>query len=110
MKEIKRLLDIIEDKPSKLHDYMLEEFNTENGEVKSENFDTYLLPTIKDIPPITVIPVENHDKAGPLGAKVLGEPVLELGAAALNNAVSFALNKPTMRYRSPWSRSNWAMR
>ncbi len=72
---------------------MLEEFNTENGEVKSENFDTYLLPTIKDIPPITVIPVENHDKAGPFGAKVLGEPVLELGAAALNNAVSFALNK-----------------
>ncbi len=72
---------------------MLEEFNIEHGEVKSENFDTYLLPTIKDIPPITIIPVENHDKAGPFGAKVLGEPVLELGAAALNNAVSFAMGK-----------------
>ncbi|QCT19502.1 aldehyde oxidase [Jejubacter calystegiae] len=72
---------------------MLEEFNIEQGEVKSENFDTYLLPTIKDIPPITIIPVENHDNAGPFGAKVIGEPVLELGAAALNNAVSFAMGK-----------------
>ena len=69
---------------------MLEDFNIEQGDVKSENFDTYLLPTIKDIPEIDIIAVENHDKAGPYGAKVLGEPVLELGAAALNNAVSFA--------------------
>lgn len=72
---------------------MLEDFNTAHGEVKSENFDTYLLPTIKDVPPITIITVENHDKAGPYGAKVIGEPVLELGAAALNNAVSFALGR-----------------
>lgn len=72
---------------------MLEEFNTEHGEVKSENFDTYLLPTIKDMPEINIIAVENHDRAGPYGAKVIGEPVLELGAAALNNAVSFALNR-----------------
>ncbi|MDR7344170.1 CO/xanthine dehydrogenase Mo-binding subunit/CO/xanthine dehydrogenase FAD-binding subunit [Pantoea alhagi] len=69
---------------------MLEDFNIEQGDVKSENFDTYLLPTIKDIPEIDIIAVENHDNAGPYGAKVLGEPVLELGAAALNNAVSFA--------------------
>lgn len=72
---------------------MLEDFNTENGTVKSENFDTYLLPTIQDMPNIDIIAVENHDRAGPLGAKVIGEPVLELGAAALNNAVSFALEK-----------------
>lgn len=72
---------------------MLEDFNTVQGEVKSENFDTYLLPTIKDVPPITAIAVENHDKAGPYGAKVIGEPVLELGAAALNNAVSFAIGR-----------------
>ncbi|WP_435928103.1 molybdopterin cofactor-binding domain-containing protein [Dryocola sp. BD613] len=72
---------------------MLEDFNIEQGDVKSENFDTYLLPTIKDIPEIDIIAVENYDKAGPYGAKVLGEPVLELGAAALNNAVSFALGR-----------------
>ena len=72
---------------------MLEEFNIEQGEVKSENFDTYLLPTIKDVPEIEVIAVENHDKAGPYGGKVIGEPVLELGGAALNNAVSFAMDR-----------------
>jgi CO/xanthine dehydrogenase Mo-binding subunit/CO/xanthine dehydrogenase FAD-binding subunit len=72
---------------------MLEDFNTEQGVVKSENFDTYLLPTIKDMPHIDVIAVENFDKAGPMGAKVIGEPVLELGAAALNNAVSFAIER-----------------
>ena len=72
---------------------MLEEFNIEQGEVKSENFDTYLLPTIKDVPNIDIIAVENHDQAGPYGAKVIGEPVLELGGAALNNAVSFALGR-----------------
>lgn len=72
---------------------MLEEFNIEQGEVKSENFDTYLLPTIKDVPNIDIVAVENHDKAGPYGAKVIGEPVLELGGAALNNAVSFALGR-----------------
>ena len=73
---------------------MLEDFNTEHGVVKSENFDTYLLPTIKDMPHIDIIAVENYDKAGPMGAKVIGEPVLELGAAALNNAVSFAIDRP----------------
>ncbi|EII9659759.1 molybdopterin-dependent oxidoreductase [Salmonella enterica] len=72
---------------------MLEDFNTEYGVVKSENFDTYLLPTIKDMPHIDVIAVENHDNAGPVGAKVIGEPVLELGAAALNNAVNFATGR-----------------
>lgn len=70
---------------------LLEDFNIEHGQVKSENFDSYLLPTIKDIPPITVIGVENPDKTGPLGAKGIGEPATELAAAAINNAVSFAL-------------------
>ncbi|MFW0765381.1 molybdopterin cofactor-binding domain-containing protein [Trabulsiella odontotermitis] len=70
---------------------LLEDFNIEHGQVKSENFDSYLLPTIKDIPQITVIGVENPDAAGPLGAKGIGEPATELAAAAINNAVSFAL-------------------
>lgn len=72
---------------------MLEEFNIEGGEVKSENFDTYLLPTISDVPNIDIIAVENYDQAGPYGGKVIGEPVLELGGAALNNALSFALDR-----------------
>ncbi|MCX3406744.1 molybdopterin cofactor-binding domain-containing protein [Raoultella ornithinolytica] len=72
---------------------LLEDFNIEHGQVKSENFDSYLLPTIKDIPRMTVIGVENPDLAGPYGAKGIGEPATELAAAAINNAVSFALGK-----------------
>jgi CO/xanthine dehydrogenase Mo-binding subunit len=70
---------------------VLEDFNIEHGIVKSENFDSYLLPTIKDIPPIDVYAVENHDPHGPFGAKSIGEPATELAAAAINNAVNFAL-------------------
>ncbi len=70
---------------------VLEDFNIEHGIVKSENFDSYLLPTIKDIPPIDVYAVENHDPQGPFGAKSIGEPATELAAAAINNAVNFAL-------------------
>jgi CO/xanthine dehydrogenase FAD-binding subunit len=55
--------------------------------VKSLNFDTYLIPTIKDIRQIDPIFVENPDKYGPFGAKSLGEPTLELTAAAVNNAL-----------------------
>ncbi len=72
---------------------LLENYSVQNGIVKSENFDEYLLPTIKDIPNIDAILVENPDKYGPYGAKSLGEPTLELGAAAINNSVKFALKK-----------------
>ncbi len=70
---------------------ILEDFNIEFGKVKSENLDSYLLPTIKDIPPIDVSAVENHDPDGPFGAKSIGEPATELAAGAINNAVNFAL-------------------
>ncbi|MEC4728704.1 molybdopterin-dependent oxidoreductase [Shewanella sp. D64] len=72
---------------------VLEDFNIEHAEVKSENLDSYLLPTIKDIPPIKIIAVENPDPGGPFGAKSIGEPATELAAAAINNALSFALGR-----------------
>lgn len=73
----------------------LEHYNIQNGVVKSENLDEYLLPTIKDINKIDVIIVENPDIDGPFGAKSIGEPSLELGAAAISNAHSFATGKFT---------------
>jgi CO/xanthine dehydrogenase Mo-binding subunit len=48
---------------------LLEDFNIEHGQVKSENFDSYLLPTIKDIPRITVIGVETPILPGRTGRK-----------------------------------------
>ncbi|WP_064605051.1 molybdopterin cofactor-binding domain-containing protein [Photobacterium sp. J15] len=69
---------------------VLEDFNIEHGNVKSENLDSYLLPTIKDIPTLNIEAVENHDAGGPFGAKSIGEPAAELAAAAITNAVAFA--------------------
>ncbi|WP_036819723.1 FAD binding domain-containing protein, partial [Photobacterium sanctipauli] len=71
---------------------MLEDYNIEHGQVKSENFDSYLLPTIKDIPNLSIHAVENSDPGGPFGAKSIGEPAAELAAAAIANAVAFATN------------------
>ena len=78
---------------------VLEDYQIEHGAVKSANFDTYLLPTINDIQNIEPILVENPDKFGAFGAKSLGEPTLELTAAAINNAVSFATG--TRSYQIP---------
>jgi CO/xanthine dehydrogenase FAD-binding subunit len=72
---------------------ILEDYNISQGNVKSKNFDEYLIPTIKDIINIDYCFVENQDKDGPFGAKSIGEPTLELTAAAINNALSFALGK-----------------
>ena len=69
---------------------VLEDYNIQQGEVKSANFDEYLIPTIKDIQNIDPILIENEDKFGPFGAKSLGEPTLELTSAAINNAYKFA--------------------
>ena len=72
---------------------VFEDYDIQLGDVKSLNFDTYLIPTIKDIRKIDPVFIENPDKGGPFGAKSLGEPTLELTAAAINNALSFSLGK-----------------
>ncbi|MHC2994124.1 MAG: xanthine dehydrogenase family protein [Candidatus Atribacteria bacterium] len=72
---------------------IMEELETEKGYIKNTNFDEYLIPTIKDMPEIVPIIVENPDPNGPYGAKSIGEPTLELGAAAIANAVANATGK-----------------
>ncbi|GAK55661.1 aldehyde oxidase and xanthine dehydrogenase [Candidatus Vecturithrix granuli] len=72
---------------------VLEDYDIQQGDVKSLNLDTYLIPTIKDVQQIEPILIENPDQYGPFGAKSLGEPTLELGSAAINNALSFAVGK-----------------
>jgi CO/xanthine dehydrogenase Mo-binding subunit len=68
-----------------------EEISTHDGAIRELNFDQYLMPTAKDIGQITPIFVTGKDKYGPWGAKSLGEPTLELTAAAIANAVRNAV-------------------
>ncbi|MCG8513831.1 MAG: xanthine dehydrogenase family protein molybdopterin-binding subunit [Halanaerobiales bacterium] len=72
---------------------LMEEVETEDGYISNTNFDDYLIPTIKDLPEIIPIIVENPDPNGPFGAKSIGEPTLELAGAAIANAVCQATGK-----------------
>jgi len=68
-----------------------EEISTKDGFIRDSNFDQYLIPTSKDIGEIIPIFMEGEDQFGPWGAKSLGEPTLELTAAATANAVRNAV-------------------
>ncbi len=72
---------------------VLEDYNIQNGQVKSTNLDEYLLPTIKDVGNIDILLIENEDIYGPFGAKSIGEPTIELASASINNALFFATSK-----------------
>lgn len=72
---------------------IFEEVTTDNGAIRELNFDTYTIPTSKDIGEIIPIFVEGDDAYGPWGAKSLGEPTLELASAAISNAVFNATGK-----------------
>ena len=72
---------------------IMEELIIDKGYIKNTNFDEYLIPTVKDMPKLEAIIVENPDPNGPYGAKSIGEPTLELGSAAIANAVALATGK-----------------
>ncbi len=69
---------------------LMEDLGFSDGFINHTNFDEYLIPTVKDTPDIDAIIVENPDPAGPYGAKSIGEPTVELGGAAINNAIAVA--------------------
>jgi CO/xanthine dehydrogenase Mo-binding subunit len=70
-----------------------EQISAHDGFIRELNFDQFLIPTSKDIGEINPIFVEGRDRYGPWGAKSLGEPTLELTAAAIANAIRNATGK-----------------
>jgi len=66
---------------------LFEEINVQDGFIKELNYDQYLIPTSMDIGKINIEFIEGKETYGPWGAKSLGEPTLELTAAAIANAV-----------------------
>ena len=65
-------------------DYVI---NKTSGVVESNNFTTYKIPTILDMPQMEVIITNRPDPIGPFGAKGVGEPALAGIAPAIANAV-----------------------
>lgn len=62
-----------------------------NGILRNPNFLDYRMPTAMDIPPIKAQIVEVPSPDGPFGARIIGEPAIGAGPAAVANAVRDAL-------------------
>jgi len=66
---------------------LMEDTLIEDGNVLTNNFTTYIIPTIADMPDIQIEPVETYEKIGPFGAKGLGEIGIVAVPAAIANAI-----------------------
>ncbi|TMF06053.1 MAG: xanthine dehydrogenase family protein molybdopterin-binding subunit [Chloroflexi bacterium] len=61
------------------------------GRLLNGNLLDYRMPTTRDLPPIEAIIVEVPSEEGPYGARIVGEPSIVAGAAAVGNAIADAL-------------------
>lgn len=61
------------------------------GRLLNANLLDYRLPTTRDLPPIEAILVEVPSEEGPFGARIVGEPSIVAGGAAVSNAVEDAI-------------------
>jgi len=69
---------------------LMEQLIHVDGIVANLTLGDYYIPTSLDIPEIQTIIVEYPGTVGPYGAKAMGEPPVDLPAAALANAVAHA--------------------
>ena len=63
----------------------------DHGHLLNGNLLDYRLPTTRDLPPIEAIIVEVPSEDGPYGARIVGEPSIVPGAAAVTNAIAEAV-------------------
>ena len=59
----------------------------ETGNLLTDSFESYKIPSTLDIPPIDIVPVEEPDPVGPFGNKGVGESASVAIAPAIANAV-----------------------
>ncbi|MEO7839544.1 MAG: molybdopterin cofactor-binding domain-containing protein, partial [Anaerolineales bacterium] len=77
---------------------VLEDYKTKDGRVLTDQFSTYLIPTIWDIPEqVETVFLEIPDPNGPWGARGVGElpflPVAPAIAAAIHDATGVWINE-----------------
>ncbi len=71
---------------------LFEEVLLDRGRFLNTNFDTYILPSSKDVPTaIHTVPIEVMEKSGPLGAKGISETCTVGVAPAILNALEDAI-------------------
>lgn len=63
----------------------------ETGNLITDSFETYKIPSVLEIPEIEIIPVEEPDPIGPFGNKGVGESTAVAIAPAIANAIYNAI-------------------
>jgi CO/xanthine dehydrogenase Mo-binding subunit len=69
---------------------LMEELKTEDGRISTLSLGDFKLPTIRDIPPLTTVILEDPVGPGPFRAKAIGESSISPVAPAIANAVADA--------------------
>jgi CO/xanthine dehydrogenase Mo-binding subunit len=67
-----------------------EEFQVEDGKIRTPDFFTYIVPTSADIPEIDSLAVELYEPTGPFGLKGVGEVSTNGPLPVVANAVADA--------------------
>jgi CO/xanthine dehydrogenase Mo-binding subunit len=73
---------------------LMEEVIVKDGKILNPGFTDYILPTIRDVPQVECVVLENPDPGGPFGARGIGEPPLIGTAPAILSAIHDAIGKP----------------
>jgi xanthine dehydrogenase D subunit len=89
---------------------ILEESKMSDGQFKTRNFSTYLIPTAADAPDVEVIAVESNQVTGPFGAKGVGEIGLVPIAPAIINAIYNATGTRLYEIPATPERVYWALK
>src|SRR5216117_2567926 len=69
---------------------LMEELKTDEGRISTLSLGDFKLPTIRDIPPLTTVILEDPVGPGPFRAKAIGEGSISPVAPAIANAVADA--------------------
>ncbi len=72
---------------------LMEEVTYRDGRIMNPGLTDYIIPTIKDLPPVEAIIVEHDDPGGPFGAHGVGEPPLIGAVPAILSAIYDATGK-----------------
>lgn len=76
---------------------LMESLPARGGRFVAHNLDQYLVPTIRDMPPVEVVPIEELDPADPVGIRGVGEIAINAVGPALATAVFDALGEAPTR-------------
>jgi CO/xanthine dehydrogenase Mo-binding subunit len=63
----------------------------DNGILNSANFLEYHFPRATDLPPFEAVILQEPSDSGPFGARIVGEPPIVAGGAAVANAIKAAV-------------------